>query len=175
MVDRQSVSLFGVESVGDYLRLCEGAVAALSEDQASVLKGFTSILALNHFSDWLRYKLSADERTTLGLTSNKPGDTVIDDFESLNGDLKLVRSLANGFKHLRPIDPTSKIEGYGLVPYGVGPYGSPYLLIDLGDDKEPGDRWVVGVDLCQRVLKWWSETLCPILPDTNDGGIEKND
>jgi hypothetical protein len=175
MSDRQSVSMFGIETVEDYLSFCEEAVKVLSEDQASVLKGFTSVLALNHFPDWLQYKLSIEDRVALALSSTKPAEKVIDDFEKLNSDLKLVRSLANGFKHLRKIDRTGKIEGYGKGPYGIGPYGTSYLLVDLGEDKGASDRWVVGLDLCQRVLKWWEKTLFPILKNEGDEEIRQND
>ena len=162
-MSRSSTQLFGVDTVSDYIALCSEAVGDLKRQQDSVLKGFSAILALNHLPDWLRYKLSEAERQKLGLPTQSINEPVNDFFEVQNESLKLVRQIANGFKHLRPVYATERVEGYGAGPYRIGPYGAPYLLIDLGDDNDPSERWCVGLDLCQRVLAWWQQTLAPIV------------
>ena len=161
-MNRASAQLFGVDTVSDYLALCSEAVNDLKGQQDSVLKGFSAILALNHLPDWLRYKLNEAERQKLGLPTQSTDAPVNEFFEAQNENLKMVRQIANGFKHLRPVHSTERAEGYGAETYGIGPYGTPYLLIDLGEDKEPAERWCVGLDLCQRVLAWWQGTLSPI-------------
>lgn len=164
---RSSTQLFGMETVSDYLALCSEAVKDLKGQQDSVLKGFSAILALNHLPDWLQYKLTKAERQKLGLLTQSIDKPVNDFFEAQNKDLKLVRQVANGFKHLRPVHATERVEAYGGGPYGIGPCSAPYLLIDLGSDTQPAERWCVGFDLCQRVLAWWQDTLSPIF---NKGG-----
>lgn len=159
---RSSTQLFGLDKISDYIALCSEAVNDLKGQQDSVLKGFSAILALNHLPDWLRYKLTDAERQKLGLPMQPTNAPVNDFFEAQNENLKLVRQIANGFKHLRPVHSTERVEGYGAGPFGVGPFGRPYLLIDLGADKELAQRWCVGLDLCQRVLTWWQNTLEPI-------------
>lgn len=159
---RSSTQLFGLDKISDYIALCSEAVNDLKGQQDSVLKGFSAILALNHLPDWLQYKLTEAERQKLGLATLPADGPVKDFFENQNENIKLVRQIANGFKHLRPVLSTERVEGYGVGPYGIGPYGAPYLLIDLGGDKQPAERWCVGLDLCERVLAWWQDTLSPI-------------
>jgi hypothetical protein len=156
---RHATKIFGIDTIDDYLVLCAEAVAKLQQDEDDVLSAFAAILALNHIPDWLQHKLTDVKRDALGLVGSRVGDAVKDYFEGQNPDLKRVRDIANGFKHLKPVHPTEKITGYGSGPYGVGPFGAPYLLIDLGEDKPASERWDVGFDLCQRVLEWWRAEL----------------
>lgn len=156
---RQATRMFGIDTVADYLAFCETAVTELESDQDNVLRGFAAILALNHIPDWLQYKLTSAERSALGLVGSKTGDSVKCHFEAKNVDLRRIRDVANGFKHLRPTHPTKVIAGYGEGPFGIGPYGVPYLLIDLGEEQEASERWDVGLSLCKRTLEWWRTEL----------------
>lgn len=167
---RASVSLFGVESIADYLRFCTEAVEEFDADKANVLRGFTAVLALNHIPDWLQYKLSADERRRLRLNDSTPEHAVQEYFEALNSDLKLMRQIANGFKHLRPVHSTERIVGYGAGPYGIGPYGAPYLLVDLGENTPSTNRYEVGLSLCRRLLNWWHQQLAEIVNERDESG-----
>ncbi len=162
---RSDVTIFNLESISDYLSFCRQAVAELENDQANVLRGFSAILAINHIPDWLQFKLSPLQRRTLGL-SEVSGEAVKDHYENIYSDLGLVRSIANGFKHLRPVHSTQRVSGYGMGPYGVGPYGAPYLLIDRGEDIDLSNRWAVALTLCKATLDFWLETLQPILEET---------
>ncbi|MHC2514618.1 hypothetical protein [Bradyrhizobium diazoefficiens] len=156
---RQTTRMFGIDTIDEYLAFCAEAVAELEYDQDSVLRAFAAILALNHIPDWLQYKLTVSQRNTLGLTGSQVGDPVKDYFEAMHVDFKRVRELANGFKHLRPVHSTQKVAGYGQGPYGIGPYGQSYLLIDLGEDKPANERWDVGLSLCKRALECWCAVL----------------
>lgn len=152
---RQASKIFDIDTIGEYLAFCAEAVAELEKDQDNVVRAFAAILALNHIPDWLQHKLTVEQRSAIGLTGSQLSNTVKDYFEGRNTDIKRVREIANGFKHLRPVYSTQKVAGYGQGPYGIGPFGAPYLLIDLGDDKPANERWDVGFDLCKRVLSWW--------------------
>jgi len=156
---RQDSSMFGMVSIDDYLEFCAQAVAEFEQDQASVLRAFAALLALNHIPDWLQYKLAPDQRTVLGLASSDVGHAVKDDFERCNDDLALVRKIANGFKHLTPNPPNQVAAGFGSGPYGVGPYGVSYLVIDRGENEPAQDRWIVALSLCRRTLEWWTSQL----------------
>jgi hypothetical protein len=159
---RHTVAMFGIETVDDYLTFCAEAVAELGAEQGNVLRGFAAILALNHVPDWLQYKLDETQRQTLGIQSSQRGASVKDHFESQNADIRRVRELANGFKHLRTAHSTDAVAGYGRGPFSTGPFGGPYLLIDLGEDLPPAERWDVGLNLCKRTLSWWLQALLPI-------------
>lgn len=158
-MSQQTTTMFGIDTVDQYLAFCDEAVAELELAQDNVLRAFAAILALNHIPDWLRYKLTSEQRQTLGLIESRIGESVKEYFESRNADLKRVREIANGFKHLALVHSTQIIAGYGMGPFDVGPFGHPYLLIDLGADKQPAERWDVGLSLCQRVLVWWHAEL----------------
>jgi hypothetical protein len=163
---RQQNQLFGIGTIGEYLAFCAEAVAECDARQGNILCAFSAILALNHVHDWLQYKLTTEQRHALSLTGTKVGDPVKDVFESRNADIKLIREIANGFKHLRLEHATEKVGGFGQGPYGVGPYGASYLLVDLGENLPSGERWVVALDLCKRVLDWWSAELSKIPTNT---------
>lgn len=159
---RQTTKMFGIDTIDEYLAFCVEAVSEFEHDQDNVLRAFAAILALNHIPDWLQFKLTVAQRNTLGIMGPQIGGPLKDHFEARNADIKRVREIANGFKHLRPVHSTQKVAGYGQGPYGIGPYGAPYLLIDLGDNKPAHERWDVGFDLCKRVLEWWRTELSKI-------------
>ncbi len=156
---RQATTMFGIDTIEDYLAFCSDAVAELEQVQDNVLRAFAAILALNHIPDWLQYKLTNAERITLKLMGSQVGDSVKDHFEAKNDDLKRIREIANGFKHLKPVHSTQVVAGYGMGPFNIGPFGKAYLLIDLGENLPPENRWDVGLNLCQRTLKWWLNQL----------------
>ena len=166
---RSDTSIFNLNTIANYLEFCTQAVDEFAKDQASVLRGFSAILALNHIPDWLQYKLSSDQRNLLAL-NGKEQTEVKTYFETDNPELKLIRSIANGFKHLRPTNSTRKVNGYGQGPYGVGPFGASYLLIDKGEEFDNAARWTVGLSLSQRVLEYWKNKLAPILEE-NDSKV----
>lgn len=48
---------------------------------------------------------------------------------------KFIQGIANGSKHFAPQNfRTELMGGYGQGPFGVGPFGNPYLLVDFGID-----------------------------------------
>lgn len=152
------VEIFGLASLEDYLEIADRAVQEFAENRTDVLRCITAILILNHIPDWLDGKLTGHQRVELGWAfgDKKPAK---DHFEPAYPDITVVRSVANGVKHLRIKEETRSISGYGQGGYGVGPYGKPYLVIDLGEEKSGMDRWVVADDLAQRVLSWWKRRL----------------
>jgi hypothetical protein len=164
---RRNVTIFNLENISDYLVLCEQAIVELEADEANVLRGFSAILAINHIPDWIQYKLTSPQRSSLGLdeTINTP---VKEHYEAIYPDLSLIRSIANGFKHLRPTHSTERVSGYGVGPYGIGPYGAPYLLIDRGEFYANADRWEVALDLCKKTLGFWYESLGSIIEAPNN-------
>jgi hypothetical protein len=67
-----------------------------------------------------------------------------------------LEDLANGAKHfVRQQDfGTQRVAGFGMGPYGIGPFGKSYLLIDYGEPA--GDqRWKTARDLLSDVVTFW--------------------
>ncbi len=49
-----------------------------------------------------------------------------------------------------------RIGGYGEGPFGLGPYGQGYLLIDYGEAAgEP--RWQPAAGLLEVVVRFWRD------------------
>lgn len=163
MIDRSQTNLFGVTTIKEYLLLCEQAIEQLELHPADLLFGFAAFLLINHLPDWLQYKLTTEERTVLGLASTTAGDELKLQFEVQNSDLLLIRQVANGIKHLRAVHSTQQVEGYGKGPFGIGPYGQAYLLIDKGDQFDASNRWDVASDLARRSINWWQMRLQAVL------------
>jgi hypothetical protein len=74
--------------------------------------------------------------------------------------MTVIEELTNGTKHFRqhdrlenPSAETERVAGYGRGPYGVGPYGQPYLLIDFGSDCSP--RYQTAEQLIDDAVAFW--------------------
>lgn len=59
----------------------------------------------------------------------------------------MVFAITNGSKHAYPVNG-SMAGGFGQGPFDIAPYGSPYLLIDLGDKVT--DRYLVASDVIRE-------------------------
>jgi hypothetical protein len=71
-----------------------------------------------------------------------------------------LQDLANGAKHFaRQQDfGMQRVAGFGMGPYGIGPLGKSYLLIDRGEAA--GDqRWKTARNLLGDVVKFWDDFL----------------
>ncbi|WP_370336455.1 hypothetical protein [Parvularcula marina] len=165
---RASVKMFGVDTIGDYLHLCERAVAKFSDAQDDTALAFGAILSLNHVPDWLEHKLIPRQRRELQLVHNIRGADFREEFSERNPNLTLVRQISNGLKHLNPSSSTQEVKGFGQGPYGVGPYGQAYLLIDKGEGFSASERWVTALALCQDLLTWWQRELAPVIGEQEE-------
>lgn len=68
----------------------------------------------------------------------------------------LVQDLTNGSKHAYPVQSTGElVEGYGAGPFGIGPFGRSYLLIDMGENAS-GERYLVASDVVREAAEFMS-------------------
>lgn len=68
---------------------------------------------------------------------------------------ELVQGLTNGSKHAFPVHSGGEVEGYGNGPFGIGPFGAPYLLIDLGAGAGTGmDRYLVASSVIEGAARY---------------------
>jgi hypothetical protein len=65
-------------------------------------------------------------------------------------------ALTNGAKHFTQAPVTERIAGYGEGPYGIGPYGEPYLLIDHGSSAA-AQRWQTAEQLLDEGVAFWKD------------------
>lgn len=68
----------------------------------------------------------------------------------------VIQSLTNGAKHFsKPDAETRLISGFGMGPYGAGPYGHPYLLIDHGAGESA--RLQIADQLIEETVSFWRQ------------------
>lgn len=125
--------MFGIVTSADYRKKVEADLADLRDKPADARAAMTAVVSLYHMHEWLWAKWLKDRRPVEldSATINSKTDLV----RLLDANcprFKLIQQLANGAKHALYVDAGGRIAGYGSGPYGIGPFGKPYLLIDLG-------------------------------------------
>lgn len=161
---RSNVSIFNLENISDYLVFCEKAIVELEADESNVLRGFSAILAINHIPDWIKHKLTPKQRELLHLPPNVDDEhadlrAIQTYFEEKFSPLKIIRSISNGFKHLRIKEQTAK-TGYGCA-YGLS-YGKAQLYINKANAEDEAD-WIGLLPLSQQSLAYWKTELSLVL------------
>lgn len=125
--------MFGIVTAADYRKKVEADLDELREKPSDGRAAMNAVTGLYHMHDWLWAKWLKDRKPVEldAATINSKTDLL----RSLDANcphFKLIQLLANGAKHACYVDAEGKIEGYGAGPFGIGPFGRPYLLIDLG-------------------------------------------
>jgi len=71
---------------------------------------------------------------------------------------RAVQDLANGTKHFARDSgfETSRVTGYDTGPYGIGPYGRGYLLIDYGEGAGE-HQFQPAAHLLEVVVRFWRD------------------
>ena len=152
---------FGITTAEDFFRkVCTDYERAL-KDIADPYAAMNCILSLYHLHEWVWWcwlKGRDDVLSALDIRDNE------EDFRRLLEKhcphFDLLRELANGTKHFRikkrqRIDHTQRGAGYGNGPYGIGPWGTSYLLVDLGEDEEPATRYLTVSKVLKGILEYW--------------------
>ena len=151
--------MFGIVSAEDFRAKAARDCDKLLQDVANPDLAMNAILSNYHLHEWVwSLDLKAKKPVTIdGVVFRSAKDWVgwLDDHCP---HFQLLQALATGTKHCVPtMFGTGQVEGYGAGPYGIGPFGKPYLLIDLGADL-PGDvRWLVGSEVLKEVSSFWAE------------------
>jgi hypothetical protein len=147
--------MFSIETPGNFLVKVESDAAALNADYANAGLAVNSILSLYHLHEWIWAK---HFKATRPFELN--GKTIRDKKDFIKWcdehcpNFNLVQELANGTKHCSPVHSTTKIKGFGEGPWGIGPYGMAYLLIDLGE-AEGSERWKIAHAVVTETAAFW--------------------
>jgi hypothetical protein len=149
--------LFDIRTHEDFFRKAQADVDILRKDDSKPSAAMNAILSLYplHYWVWACWlKDKHDVRRTLVIKNDKGFKKWLD---GNCPHFLLLQDLANGAKHCyRTQSSTRRVAGYGTGPYGVGPYGSSYLLIDLGNSREPTERYLVVSKVLKETLKFWN-------------------
>jgi len=148
--------MFGITSASRYFEKVRADYARVEADGADPDAALNCILSLYHlhewvWASWLKQRPAALLR--LGIRKDIRSFKAWLDANCPHFDL--VQELANGTKHCRPAHSTKHIKGYGRGPWGVGPFGAPYLLIDLGEENAPASRYLVASTVLRAVVGFW--------------------
>jgi hypothetical protein len=71
--------------------------------------------------------------------------------------LRIIRTSKRHAGNAEVVTPSKAraLAGYGQGPWGEGPYGQSYLLIDHGDDKPESERYQTAEQLMDEALAFW--------------------
>lgn len=150
--------MFSIVTARDFLNKAEQDLVELAKDDTNAGKAMNSILSLYHVHEWLWANHLKPTKTVSIRGESVPS---MKDFvkwlDSSCPHFKLVQELANGTKHciLNKGTNTAKIEGFGKGGYGVGPYGTSYLVIDLGEGLWSAQRFLMPHKVLHNVLDFW--------------------
>lgn len=150
--------MFGIVSARDFFGKSQRDYRALADDVANADIAMNAILSNYHLHEWV-WALCLKPRKPLvfeGASIRDKGDW-ISWLEGRCPHFLVLRDLANGSKHCLPaVYSTSKVEGFASGPWGIGPFGAPYLLIDMGDGFEGRARWLVASEVLREVSEFWA-------------------
>ncbi|MCB9947565.1 MAG: hypothetical protein H6842_07035 [Rhodospirillaceae bacterium] len=145
--------MFGITTAYRFYEKASSDFGDVQTDIADPRSAMNCILSLYPLHEWVwaRWlKKRPDVQMKLQLRNKDSFDKWLD---SNCPHFTLLQDLANGTKHCKPVHPTQKIEGFGHGPFGVGPFGMPYLLIDQGAQCSP--RYLVASDVLADQMAFW--------------------
>ena len=139
--------MFGITSAYQFFKKACEDYERVERDIADPGAALNCILSFYHLHEWVwaRWlKLRPDVQVMLGIRRRKKGEFT-DWLDAKCPHFGLLQELANGTKHCRPVHSTQHVKGFGRGPFGFGPFGAPYLLIDLGDEHPPAERYLARI------------------------------
>ncbi|MEN5168332.1 hypothetical protein ABE444_02060 [Brevundimonas pondensis] len=149
--------MFGITTAKDFRSKASRDNAALQSDIANADYAINAVLSAYHLHEWVWGRsLKASSPISVRGTMLREKKDWVAWLDANFPHFSLLQDLANGSKHCVPVSAES-VDGYGEGPWGIGPFGVPYLLIDLGSEKQVEDRWRVASDVLQDANDFWAE------------------
>lgn len=125
----------GICNAEDYRRKVEydlGLFLSAIDDPYAGINAFTSTY---HLHEWLwRYNVKPKKPSLVRGFLMKDYAAFKAWLETDCPNFRLIREITNGSKHATPVHNGGIVEGFGSGPFGIGPFGQAYLLIDRGKD-----------------------------------------
>lgn len=150
--------MFGITSAADFRAKAGRDNVALQAEIANADLAINAILSAYHLHEWVwRLVLKPAKPVTVRGVVFRTKDDWVSWLDTNCPHFGLLQELANGSKHCLPVVGAAKVEGYGQGPWGIGPFGVPYLLIDLGEARAADERWLVATIALQEVNDFWSD------------------
>jgi hypothetical protein len=150
--------MFAITNAAEFFAKVREDLVALEQKIDDSGRAMNCILSTYHLHEWVwSYLLKPTIPRKLGSMMVSDKSSFIALLETACPHFRLLQQLTNGTKHCAPVHPTAKIEGYGMGPYGIGPPGTSYLLIDQGEEIPGADRWVVASEMLRKIVTFWDE------------------
>ncbi len=153
--------MFSIANARDFLAKVQSDMDALAKDYANPSLAMNVILSAYHLHEWVwAYSLKPSRPVTVRGVALGSKDEWVAWLDKSCPHFSLLQQLTNGTKHCAPVHPTQKVEGFGQGPYGIGPFGMPYLLIDMGPTVTVAtDRYLVGHSVLGQVVAFWTDLM----------------
>ncbi|MFN3836540.1 MAG: hypothetical protein ACK4MI_02385 [Brevundimonas sp.] len=150
--------MFGITTATDFRAKAARDNAALQAEIENADLAINATLSAYHLHEWVwRLVLKPIKPALVRGTALRAKDDWVEWLDANCPHFGLLQELANGSKHCLPVAAAVQVEGFGEGPYGIGPYGLPYLLIDLGEEIAVDQRWLVANTILQEVNDFWTD------------------
>lgn len=158
---------FAIENSEDFYSMLVADFDEFHVEQTSSRLAIHCAITAYHMTDWVWgdwLKKDAKTRSALGIGTRQ------DSFRAWIDDHSVwfayIRGIANGSKHFAPQNfGTEAISGYGQGPFGIGPLGRSYLLVDFGPSLPNAERYLTAGSLLEVVVRFWRDFLRAHRPD----------
>jgi hypothetical protein len=137
----------GITTALHYRLKVQDDLARLQASPADSSSAINAATFTYHLHEWLWAKVLKPQRpvTVRGTAIGSKRDW-LQWLDANCPHFSLMQDLANGTKHANPVS-SEVVEGFGAGPFGIGPWGAPYLLIDLGANAP--NRYLVGSEVIE--------------------------
>lgn len=160
--------MFEIEGCRDFYRMLVADFDDFIDQSASGRRAIHCAISAFHLYEWVWGDLIKPDmqlQAALGVNSCREFLRWI---EQKSPWFSTVQKLANGGKHFirNPNFHARKMSGFGRGPYGMGPYGSEYLLLDLGENAGE-HRWKPAAYILEVVVRFWRDFFRTYQPSLN--------
>lgn len=149
--------MFDIQTAKDFLQKLLDDHADFKKQPDSARLALNCALTAYHMHEWVWgdwLKTDYEVWRVLGIKDKK---SFLAWIERTHPWFQLVQALADGTKHFtrQLSNSVHRVRGYGQGPYGVGPFGRPYLLLDYGESAGE-HRWQTAEQLLDGVVDFWT-------------------
>ncbi len=146
--------MFDIITSQDFLTKLEADYADFKAQPDSTRHALNCIMTAYHLHEWVWGDCLKTDYETWKKIGIRDKDSFKTRLSQLWPGMTVVEELTNGTKHFgRGNVETERIAGCGNGPFGVGPFGRPYLLIDYGIDAVP--RYQTAEQLIDDAIAFW--------------------
>ncbi len=158
--------MFNILTAKDFYAIVVQDFEDFVAEPSSARRAMHCAITSYHLHEWVWAEISKDKSllSNMGI-SKRDKDEFLAWIDKACPWFGGVQFLANGSKHMRWNESvrTLRVEGFGSGPFGVGPFGRSYLLIDFGEDAAE-HRWMPAQTLLEIIVRFWRDFFKKYMP-----------